>query len=206
MTAAEKVLAPIKIIRPEDTIERVKELSSRMTLDEQIESFEMATNAKLTRAQRHRIYAAQPYKGGDLAALHEAGTLALAPEGPRLLLRAILQEDASVLSMAGELAGHAVEYDARTAITHEIVAIGTGVEKHLDAKGIPDDTRQRRSIVRRFSSWLLARGAHRGARPMVGDHVFVLSTVADRVSKTSRSVRLWSCHCDDVSLRWPAPT
>jgi hypothetical protein len=175
MTTTTRTLAPI-------TITDTAELRGRLSLSEQIETFEATTNAKLTDEQRHRFHAAQPYKDGDLAKLHDAGTITMMPQGNRVLLRAILQEDASILSLAGELAGHAIEYDARTCIVHEVVAIGGGVKKHLDDAGIPEDD-----------------------RPQVGDHVFVLSTVADRASKTSKAVRLWTVSVDDISLRWRAP-
>jgi hypothetical protein len=177
MTAATRELPTVTIIRP-----ATPGVAAPLTPEQELEQFERQTGATLTAQQRRRFFAAQLYRYDDLAKLHEAGAIALAPQGPRVLLRAILQADAVTTTMEGEFGGHALAYDARTCIAHEIVAIGGGVKKHLDDAGIPEDD-----------------------RPAVGDHVFVLSTVADRASKTDRSVRLWTVHVDDVSLRWRAP-
>jgi hypothetical protein len=84
--------------------------------------------------------------------------------------------------------------------------VGPAVRRHLDKKGVPDDTREQRSVWRKLRAWVSGRGAQPFARPMPGDHCFVLSTVADRASKTDPTVRLWTVHVDDVSLKWPKPT
>jgi hypothetical protein len=116
------------------------------------------------------------YKGGDLQALHDSGAITIRPHGERILLRAVLVEDA--------FTGLArVPYDARRAIAHEVEAIGPGVRAYYDREGVPEEDRIR-----------------------VGDHVFVLSTVADRASKTDNTIRLWLAHIADVSASWRVPS
>ncbi len=146
---------------------------------DELADFERQIGAIVPEDVKARFLEAQVYKGGDLAALHDSGAITMKPQGVRVLLRAILQEDASVLSLSGTIKGEHREYDARTCIAHVIEAKGPGVDEHLYKMGYAKDD-----------------------LPQVGDHCFVLSTVADRASKTSRAVRLWTCHCDDVSLVW----
>lgn len=149
------------------------------TPEDELARFERAIGGPLPESMRARFFEAQLYKGGDLEALHNEGRIKMKPQGVRVLLRAILQEDASVLSLSGKLNGQVTEYNARTCIAHVIEDIGPAVYEHLAKQEItPDDM------------------------PKVGDHVFVLSTVADRASKTSQAVRLWTVHVDDISLRW----
>lgn len=70
-------------------------------------------------------------------------------------------------------------YDARQSIAHEVVAIGLGV-----------------------AGWERAHGVAEGHGLRVGQHCFVLSQAADRLSKTDKSVRLWLAHVDDISASW----
>lgn len=151
------------------------------TPEQELKRFEKAMG-RLPDDMRARFFEAQLYRGGDtvLADLHFAGRIKMKPQGVRVLLRAILQEDASVLSLSGELAGQTTEYNAKTCVAHVIEDIGPGVAKYLaDERGYaPEDM------------------------PKIGDHCFVLSTVADRTSKTSMAVRLWTVHVDDVALCW----
>lgn len=111
---------------------------------------------------------------GELEQLYETGKIALVPQGRRVLLRAIIASDVSELT-AG------VAYDARQAVAHEILAFGDGCDR-----------------------WWEEQGVSRMSRPRVGDHCFVLSACLDRVSKTDRACRLWTCKIDDVSAVWNA--
>jgi hypothetical protein len=181
-----------------------KQLSE--VLAQEVSDFEGRTKVQLSERQIQRLHEAQLYRVGDLEKLHNAGLIHLEPEGTRVLLRAILQEDASVMAIGDEVGGFSIDYDARKCIAHVVEAVGPAVSKHLDEKGVPDDTREQRSLWRRFRAWFSGRGARERARPMPGDHVFVLSTVADRASKTSRAVRLWTVHVDDLSLRFLPPS
>lgn len=151
------------------------------TPEEELARFEKAMGAPLPDDMRARFFEAQLYKGGGLVLedLHKAGKIKMKPQGVRVLLRAILQEDASVLSLSGEMNGHFTEYNAKACVAHCIEDIGPGVERHLTDKGISVES-----------------------HPQIGDHCFVLSTVADRTSKTSMAGRLWTIHIDDLSLVW----
>lgn len=142
-----------------------------------------------------RLAKAQPYKLGDLHVLHDTGVITMRPQGVRVLLRAILQEDADLL-------GVGVEYDARKAIAHEVLDVGPGVEHWLDTHGVPDEARDSRGLWRRIRTWFSGRGVREFARPRVGDHIFLLSTAADRASKTDKSCRIWYAHCEDISGAW----
>jgi hypothetical protein len=150
---------------------------------------------RMTPEERARYDRAQPYGHGDLHKLHESGEIEMRPYGLRVLMRAILAEDASGL-------GAGVQYDSRRAVAHEIVAIGTAVERYLDKHGWPDDARDKRTLWERVRAFASLRGSVVGARPRPGDHVYVLSTAADRASKTDRTCRLWLAHIDDVSSGW----
>lgn len=142
-----------------------------------------------------RLRQAQVYRGGDLHVLHDSGAITLRPQGPRLLIRAILSQDASDLGMG-------VAYDARQAVAHEVVAVGHGVDRWLDERGVPDDARDDRGVLQRIRAWSSGRGAAPCARPRPGDHVFLVSTAADRASKTDKACRLWLVHVEDVSAAW----
>lgn len=67
-------------------------------------------------------------------------------------------------------------YDARQAIVHKVLALGDGVERYWNRKEVP--------VTHRFAP---------------GDLVYVLSTVADRMSKTDKACRLWTVDVRDVS-------
>jgi|GEM_PF-2636670 len=167
---------------------------------EQLDELERVTGEIVDAETRARFLEAQPYKSGDLARMHLSGQIEMIPQGPRLLLCSIDPNDASALGLAGAIKGIAQEHDARKCIAHRIVSVGNGVRKHLDDKGIPNDMRDAIGKANTSLDYEI------GARPMAGDHVFVLSTVADRASKTDRSVRLWTVHVDDVTLRWLMPS
>ncbi len=213
--SAAPTLAPINIIRPDgskgasepanlgaELEARAERLVARMTPAEQLEAFEHAKGMRVSDQQRSLFFTAQIYKSSDLEKLNNAGRINMAPQGPRLFLRAIASEDASILGLAGEMAGGELDRDARRCIAHEVLGVGNGVERELDKAGVPDDTRDSRSILRRIRTWLSGRGVRPNARPRIGDHVFILSTVADRASKTDRNCRLWSVSCLDVAFRW----
>jgi hypothetical protein len=163
---------------PTDPIVTIVRPETRTPADE-LADFERAIGATVPDDVRDRFFEAQVYRGGDLAALHDAGRITMRPQGKRVLLRAILQEDASVMTLSGEIKGEHREYDARTCIAHVIEDIGPGVAKFLREQGYDEEQ-----------------------LPKVGDHCFVLSTVADRASKTSRAVRLWTVDVQDLSLVW----
>ena len=170
---------------------------------EVLADLERITGAPIADEVRARFLEAQPYKGNDLAKLHFSGEIFLAPQGLRLLLCSIDSNDASPLGLAGAIKGVAQEHDSRRCIAHRVLAVGDGVQHYLDAAGWPDDTREPRSVWRRLRAWLSGRGARERARPMVGDHIFALSTVTDRASKTDHACRVWTVHVDDMSMRWP---
>lgn len=149
------------------------------TPSDELAEFERQIGAIVPEDVKARFLEAQLYRGGNLAALHDRGAITMKPQGVRVLLRAILQEDASVMTLSGTIKGESREYDARTCVAHVIEAKGPGVDEHLYKMGYAESE-----------------------LPQVGDHCFVLSTVADRASKTSRAVRLWTVHCDDISLCW----
>lgn len=149
----------------------------------------------LTPEQEESKARAQPYLHGDIHQLHETGAIVIRPNGQRILMRAILREDAYGL-------GQGVSYDSRRAVAHEVLAVGSSVDRWLDLHGVPDDARDTRTLLRRFRAWLFGRGAKMGARPRPGDHVFVLSAACDRASKTDRTCRLWFAHIEDVSGAW----
>lgn len=153
----------------------------------------------LTAEQLESKARALPYIRGDIHQLHDSGDIMIRPQGCRVLMRAILREDAYGI-------GQGVAYDSRKAVAHEVLSVGSGVEAWLDAKRVPDDTRDVRSIVKKIRAWLSGRGATKGSRPRKGDHVFVLSAAADRASKTDRTCRIWLCHIDDLSASWTVPT
>lgn len=119
-----------------------------------------------------RAIRALPYKRQSLESLHESGAIQLKPHGVRVLLRAILEEDAWT-------GLESVAYDARQAVAHEVVALGGSVGKWYENNGVIEEDRVK-----------------------VGDHVFVLSTAADRASKTDKACRLWLCHIEDLSAFW----
>lgn len=73
-------------------------------------------------------------------------------------------------------------YDARQAIAHEIVAFGPGCYGYWDGLKIGPDQ-----------------------RPKIGQHCFVSSAAADRVSKTDKACRFWTAHIKDVSAVWDVP-
>lgn len=113
---------------------------------------------------------AEPFKLGDIEGLYESGKIDAIPLGKRVLCRAVLTQDAYDT-------GAGMPYDARQAIVHEVLALGDGVERWWDKHQTPPP--------RRFA---------------VGDMIYVLSTVADRVSKSDKSCRLWLVDVRDVSL------
>jgi co-chaperonin GroES (HSP10) len=104
---------------------------------------------------------------GELEQLAEEGRIKIEPLGRQILVRAILEQDTSDLSIG-------IDYDGRKAIAHEVLAIGRRAQKWLDKHG---------------------------EQLAVGDHVFVLSTMASRSSKTSMSVRYWFVDVRDVFAR-----
>ncbi len=121
-------------------------------------------------AERRRA-AAAPFKAatGEIEELSETGAVDLVPLGKRVLCRAVLAEDAYAAFVH-------VPYDARKAIVHEVIALGDGVARYWDKRQVPPQSR--------FAP---------------GDLVYVLSTVADRLSKTDRACRLWTVDVRDVS-------
>lgn len=191
---SERTLAPISIIRHEPR-----------TLEDQISQFEQQLGCELSAEQRARFVRAQPYKVANLPLMHDRGVIDARPQHNRVLIRAILVEDASLLSMMGEFAGHALEFDSRKCIANRIEAIGDGVWDILDKMGVPDDSRQKRSLGRRFATWISGRGVRHFARPAVGDHCYTMSTVANRLSKTDMSARLFTVPVEDIESRWLPP-
>lgn len=121
-------------------------------------------------AERRRAIA-EPFKlaTGEIEELLEVGAVDVVPLGKRVLCRAVLSEDAYG-------AFTHVAYDARKAIVHEVVSLGNGVLRWWDKHQVP---------------------AHSRFAP--GDLIYVLSTTADRLSKTDRACRLWSVDVRDVS-------
>ncbi len=124
-----------------------------------------------------RVQSARIYEGAaSLEELHELGRITLIPNGERVLLRAIIQSDCSEFALDSN--------DARSSFAHEVVAIGGAVAKWYDDHHVPVDTDLARCRVR------------------VGDDCFVLSTAADRLSKTNPNTRLWMAHIEDISAHW----
>lgn len=168
-----------------------------VTPDSMIEGLR-AQGVEVSEEQASLAKAAWVYRKGDIHVLHAAQTIAIRPYGCRVLLRAILPEDAS-------FTGVGVPYDSRQAVAHEVIDIGGGVERWLDDAGVPDDARDKRSLRRRLHTWLTGRGVRERSRPRAGDHLFLLSTAADRASKTDKTCRLWFCHVEDLSGGWEIP-
>lgn len=199
--------APITIMRPvpapesTDTDRVLMELEA-LTPEQKLEAFEEASKSKIPQATRDAFMRAQLYQAGDLEDLHDAGAITMWAQGPRLFGRAIMKEEGTILGLAGEVAGHAIERNAKACIAHEIIGVGDGVDKHLDKLGVPDDTRDKRSLRQRLRAFFSGRGARYGARPRVGDHIHAPSTCSDRASKTDMDCRLWAVHVDDVTWRW----
>ena len=129
----------------------------------------------MTPAQIRAMHQAVTYKDGSPAQLHEAGVINLRPHGPRLLLRAILAEDAFAV-------GQDIPYDARGAVAHEVIAVGAGCAKWYDDNMIGEADRVK-----------------------VGQHVFIVAAAADRASKTDRAVRIWICRVDHIVMNWDVP-
>jgi len=107
--------------------------------------------------------------------MHEKGVIAIKPQHLKVLLRAILPADAYDLAIG-------VAYDARQAVAHEIVAFGPGVDEWFAALKVPPE-----------------------GRPQAGQHCFVNSAAADRLSKMDKTVRLWTTHIEDVVAAWDPP-
>ncbi len=119
-------------------------------------------------ARRKKQAEVYAYAQGGIEQLYEEGKIDLIPQGDRVLLRAVLALDVSDLTRD-------VAYDARQSIVHEVLAFGPGCEKYYADKGIaPDD------------------------RAKIGQHYFVVSAGADRLSKTDKSVRLWTTRVEDL--------
>lgn len=120
--------------------------------------------------RERRKAVAEPFKLGDIEGLYESGRIDAVPLGKRILCRAVLKQDAYDT-------GAGMPYDARQAIVHEVLAIGDGVRRWWDKHQAPATERFR-----------------------VGDMIYVLSTVSDRVSKDDKACRLWLVDVRDVSL------
>ena len=117
-----------------------------------------------------RKAAAEPFRLGDIEALYERGEIDCVPQGKRVLCRAVLSQDAYDT-------GAGMPYDARQAVVHEVISLGSGVHRWWDKHDVP--------APERFGP---------------GSLIYVLSTVADRVSKTDKACRLWLVDVRDVSL------
>ena len=111
-----------------------------------------------------------------LEALHELGLIRVHPRAERVLLRAILHADAQ-----GE-AGALDDYDARQSVAHEVIDIAASATAWEKAHGVADE-----DLLR------------------VGQHVFVSSACADRLSKMDKSCRIWTAHMADVIDSWDVP-
>lgn len=159
---------------------------------------EPAPTPPVSAEHRARMAEAAIYKFRDLHQLHMSGAIEMHPLGTRVLLRAILPQDAVVV-------GEGVGYDARQAIAHVVEAVGSGVRRHLDMVGVDDDAREPDTLRKWLRRLWQGRGRSAYARPMRGDHLYLLSTAADRASKTDRTCRLWYAHCDDLSGAWSVP-
>lgn len=113
--------------------------------------------------------AQRPYEGG-LEEMLERGLCTLEPQGKRILLRGILPEDAISTGLT-QLA-----YDSRRMILEKVLAVGPGCERYFEDNDYTDAQK---------------------IKP--GDFVWVLSTVADRLSSRDKSCRLWT-----VPIKWVA--
>lgn len=120
---------------------------------------------------------AQPYfiVEGGLEELYEKKLITIRPQGCQVLLRAIVPEsDCTELGTDG--------YNARAAVAHEVLLMGSGCKKWMDDHAVPD-----------------------GERIRIGDHCFVVSAAANRLSKNDPGTRLWSTHVEDITQAWAPP-
>ncbi|MEK9644987.1 MAG: hypothetical protein VW547_05535 [Alphaproteobacteria bacterium] len=139
---------------------------------------------------------AMPYKDlrGGLEEIVEKGIAKVMPTGVRILMRAILSQDTTTLAQ--------VSYDAREAICFEVVAVSPACEVFWDQHGVPDEKRDARGLWQRARAFFSGRGAVELARPRPGDHVWLASADADRLSGSDPACRLWSVHPEDLPALW----
>lgn len=149
--------------------------------------------------QEARAARARPYQGirGGLDEIVAAGLAPVTPNGLRVLLVAVLSEDVSSLMH--------VAYDARQAICFEVVAVSSACERWYDQMGVADDARDRRTVMQRLRAWFSGRGAVERARPRPGDHVWMVSPDADRISGSDPACRLFAAHPEDIPILWQKP-
>jgi hypothetical protein len=147
--------------------------------------------------QSARAARAKHYKDvrGGLEEIVERGLADVRPTGVRILMRAILVEDAySTFSH--------VAYDARQAVCFEVISISPACEAFWNGAGVPDEARDKRGILQRLRAFASGRGSARMARPRPGDHVWLASADADRLSGSDPACRLWSVHPEDLPAFW----
>ena len=126
-------------------------------------------------ARRRRAEVYDLHPGG-LEELWAKGKVILRPQIEQILLLAIVPQYDCHEAMTTD------DYNARLACAHEILAIGPGCPHYWREREIPEDV------------W-----------PTVGQHCFVVSAAANRLSKTDLSIRLWGTHVEDVTQVWDPP-
>jgi hypothetical protein len=110
---------------------------------------------------------------GEIQEMIERGVVEVQPEADRVLTCAVLAGDAHDTKLWQP------EYDSRDAVAHRVLAIGPGVRAFEDRHGYSEAERLK-----------------------VGDYVWILATVADRMSARDKTCRLWTTRREHISLRF----